>query len=153
MNKIRTARAEDLPAIEAIVHEAYAPYIERIGQKPAPMSDDYVALIHDGAVLVLIDHVDVAGLIVLKDKVDHILIYNVAVAPRYQGKGLGKMLLAYAESHARARNIQQLRLFTNEKMLENIAIYEKLGWHEYNRSAQDGFHRVFMQKTLNSSCS
>lgn len=38
---IRSATVDDIAAIEAIVHAAYSPYIERIGRKPGPMLDDY----------------------------------------------------------------------------------------------------------------
>lgn len=146
--RIRLAREDDVLVIESIVHCAYAPYTERIGRRPAPMSDDYAKLVAMGAVWVLIAQGDVAGLIVLEDEIDHILVNNVAVAPKYHGQGFGKMLLAYAESHARQQNMRELRLYTNEKMLENLAIYTKLGWKEYDRNEQDGFRRVFMKKII-----
>ncbi|MBB3937252.1 hypothetical protein [Aureimonas phyllosphaerae] len=33
-------------------------------------------------------------------------------------------------------------------MHENLAIYTKLGWEEYDRAEQDGFRRVFMRKRI-----
>jgi hypothetical protein len=41
-----------------------------------------------------------------------------------------------------------MRLYTNELMHENLVVYGKLGWLEYDRAEQDGFRRVFMKKEL-----
>ncbi|MBB4004609.1 hypothetical protein GGR03_003704 [Aurantimonas endophytica] len=38
-------------------------------------------------------------------------------------------------------------------MYENLRIYERLGWEEYDRAEQDGFRRVFMRKRLDLSLS
>ena len=40
---IRRAETGDRAAIESIVREAYAVYIDRIGKPPGPMLDDYGA--------------------------------------------------------------------------------------------------------------
>lgn len=41
-----------------------------------------------------------------------------------------------------------IRLYTHERMLENIKIYGKLGYQETRRAVEDGFARVFMRKSL-----
>lgn len=41
-----------------------------------------------------------------------------------------------------------IRLYTHERMLENIEIYGKLGYQETRRAVADGFARVFMRKSL-----
>ncbi|MDF9617672.1 hypothetical protein P5705_08470 [Pseudomonas entomophila] len=38
---LRSAVVEDVTEMSALVAEAYAPYVARIGRKPAPMLDDY----------------------------------------------------------------------------------------------------------------
>lgn len=50
---IRRASEMDVDAITVIVHEAYAPYIPRIGKEPAPMLDDYREVIERCRVVVL----------------------------------------------------------------------------------------------------
>ena len=42
-------------------------------------------------------------------------------------------------------------LYTNAGMTENIALYAKIGYVEYARSAQHGHPRVFMRKMLRAS--
>ena len=63
--RIRPAQPEDHDAIVACVDAAYQGYVEDIGEKPAPMLDDYKSLIRAEAVTVAMDGDDVAGLIVM----------------------------------------------------------------------------------------
>jgi len=146
--KLRAAGPDDVQAIEALVRKAYGPYIDRIGKPPAPMTADYGRLVDEGDVWVLEMDLDVVGLIILKSATDHLHLSNVAVSPAHQGRGLGSKLLAHAETQARQRGFREMRLYTNELMHENLVIYGKLGWTEYDRSEQDGFRRVFMKKEL-----
>ncbi len=145
---IRPAAASDVPAIRAVVADAYGHYVERMGRTPAPMTANYEQIVGDGTMLVLTVGGVVAGLTVLKMGADHLLVSNVAVASAYQGRGFGRSLLDHAEMRASREGIGELRLFTNELMHENVAIYTKLGWEEYGRAEQDGFRRVFMRKRI-----
>ena len=146
---LRKARPEDRAAVEAIVNAAYSRYIERIGQPPGPMLDDYVGLIEAGAVSVL-EEPDgaLAAIIVLVPKPDHLLLDNIAVRPDRQGRGLGRRLIAFAESEARRLGHAELRLYTHATMLENIALYRRLGFEETGRGQDAGYDRVFMRKRV-----
>ncbi|WP_457091086.1 GNAT family N-acetyltransferase [Microvirga sp. P5_D2] len=145
---LRAAVPDDVQAIETLVRNAYGKYVERIGKPPAPMTADYRQLVDEGDVWVLELDCDVVGLIILKSETDHLLLDNVAVSPAHQGRGLGSKLLAHAEAQARQRGFREMRLYTNELMHENLVVYGKLGWSEYDRTEQDGFRRVFMKKEL-----
>jgi GNAT superfamily N-acetyltransferase len=151
--RIRAAVPDDVQAIETLVWSAYSKYIERIGKPPAPMAADYRRLVDDSEVWVLDLDGDVVGLIILKPEADHLLLSNVAVSPAHQGRGFGSKLLAHAEAQARQRRFREMRLYTNELMHENLAVYGKLGWSEYDRAEQDGFRRVFMKKELGGALS
>jgi len=146
---LRTARPEDRTAVEAIVIAAYSIYVERIGKAPGPMLDDYAGLIAAGAVSVLEDPDGaVAAIIVLLPKPDHLLLDNIAVHPDRQGRGLGRRLIAFAESEARRLGYAELRLYTHERMTENIALYTRLGFRETGRGQEAGYNRVFMTKPI-----
>jgi ribosomal protein S18 acetylase RimI-like enzyme len=146
---IRRARPEDRAAIEAIVNAAYAIYVERIGKPPGPMLDDYAGLIADGMVSVLADaDGTVAAVIVLVPQPDHLLLDNIAVRPDRQSRGLGRRLIEFAEDEARRLGFAELRLYTHEKMTENIALYARLGFVETGRGHQAGYDRVFMRKRV-----
>ena len=146
---IRRARPPDRGTVEAIVAAAYAIYVERIGKKPGPMLDDYRRLIAAGAVSVLEEPAaTIAALIVLLPKSDHLLLDNIAVRPDRQGQGIGRRLIDFAESEARRLGYVELRLYTHVTMIENIGLYQHLGFHETGRRHEDGYDRVFMTKPL-----
>jgi ribosomal protein S18 acetylase RimI-like enzyme len=145
---LRQAAPGDREAVERLVEAAYGMYVERIGKRPAPMDADYAALIDAGLVTVAESEGQVVGILVLVPMEDHLLVENVAVDPAAQRTGLGRRLMARAEDQARARGLSQLRLYTNEKMVENLAWYPRLGYHETERRAESGFARVFFEKRL-----
>src|SRR5712691_10997500 len=152
MPVIRRATPDDRAAVEAIVHAAYAIYVDRIGKPPGPMLDDYTRLIEDGAVSVFAAPDGVlAGLVVLLPASDHLLLDNVAVRPERQGEGIGRRLIGFAESEARRLGYRELRLYTHEKMRENIALYLRLGFAETGRGREAGYDRVFMTKRLDGA--
>ena len=146
---IRSAAAADRATVEHIVQEAYAVYIDRIGKPPGPMLDDYAVLIAAGAVSVLEDPPGtIAAIIVLLSKNDHLLLDNIAVRRDRQGQGLGHRLIGFAETEARRLGFAELRLYTHQRMSENIALYARLGFVETGRGSDVGYDRVFMTKRV-----
>jgi GNAT superfamily N-acetyltransferase len=148
MPTIRRAEAADVPAVERIVHDAYVKYVARIGKAPGPMLDDYAARVAAGEVSVCTDADAIAGILVLLPAADHLLLDNIAVAPGWQGRGVGRCLLDFADAQARLGGYAELRLYTHALMHENIVLYTHLGWQEYARGEQAGFQRVFMRKPV-----
>jgi len=141
---IRPADAADLPDVERIVRDAYSGYVARIGKPPAPMLDDYLALVRGHAVWVA--GAPVMGIVVLLAQADHLLLDNVAVDPAAQGQGVGRALIEFAGLEARRRGYREMRLYTHQMMTENIALYARTGWVETGRGEQDGFARVYFRK-------
>ena len=84
-------------------------------------------------------------------KRDGILIDNVAVTPKHQGKGIGRRLVELAESEAGRQGFAHIDLYTNEAMWENRDFYTFLGYVETNRFLEQGYHRVYMRKYLISA--
>ena len=146
--QLRRATASDAAAITALVDEAYEKYIARIGRKPYPMTVDYQAAIATKTVWVATDKTRLCGALVLIPGDDHLMIENVAVAPDFQGRGLGRRLLALAEDEAKQGGFPELRLYTNIRFTENIAIYTHYGYTETGRDNQNGLNVVFMRKVL-----
>ena len=46
------------------------------------------------------------------------------------------------------RGFDEVRLFTNARMTENLAYYPRQGYVETHRDEVNGFHRVFFAKHL-----
>ena len=88
------------------------------------------------------------GVIVLAVNDEGLLIDNVAVDPSHRGKGLGKALLEFAEAEARRAGFDSIYLYTHEKMTENLALYSRIGYVEYERRSQGKFSLVYMRKHL-----
>jgi ribosomal protein S18 acetylase RimI-like enzyme len=148
MHIIRLAQPSESGVVTACVRQAYAPYVEHIGREPAPMAADYADLIARGSVYVLLDSTEVRGVLVLDRQDDTLWIENVAVHPKHQHRGLGRQLLAFAEQYAQTAGMSELRLYTNELMVANIALYQRLGYREVERRQDAGFRRVFMRKPV-----
>jgi ribosomal protein S18 acetylase RimI-like enzyme len=144
--EVRKPREDETDVVRAIVEEAYSPYIARIGRRPAPMDDDYAARIRDRRVDVVEVAGELVGLVVLVDEGDGLLVENLAVRPAAQGRGVGRALLEHADSTAAQLGRDEVRLYTNSAMTENIELYLRLGWHETGRRTEGGFERVFFAK-------
>lgn len=150
MVDIRPARAADVPAVQEIVAAAYGHYLPRIGREPAPLTSDYATVVAAGRAWVAETGGRLAGLVVLVPEPDHLLLENVAVDPAQQGRGVGSLLLAFADERARALGLPEVRLYTNEAMTENLAYYPRRGYIETHRSDEHGFRRVYFTKRLTS---
>jgi ribosomal protein S18 acetylase RimI-like enzyme len=86
--------------------------------------------------------------IVLIPAGDSMLIENIAVLPSAQTRGLGRQLMRFAEQRATDVGRDRLTLYTNEVMVENLAMYARLGYRETSRRPEHGYNRVFMEKRL-----
>jgi ribosomal protein S18 acetylase RimI-like enzyme len=112
------------------------------------MNADFAQLIATGEMHVLEHAGEIVGVIRLRAEPPALWVENVAVDPRFQHQGYGRQLLAFADQQARAAGLSELRLYANELMLENIALYARLGYVETERQLHGDFHRVFMRKPL-----
>ena len=149
---IRLALPDEADAVRALSAEAYLPvYLPIYGRPPMPAREDYAPRIARGEVWVAEIDASVAAVIVLEQQPDYLLVYSIAIRPAFQGRGLAAELLAFADRHARDNGFSEVRLYTNEKMLRNQAIYAHAGYREIGRRLhpnQSGLMLVDMAKTL-----
>jgi ribosomal protein S18 acetylase RimI-like enzyme len=148
---IRLATVSDVAEIERLVRRAYEPFVESIGKEPAPMIGDYGSLVEREVVHVIRGADGLDGVIVMWANTDHFYIDNVAVDPTRQRSGVGVRLLRHAEHIATIAGHTEIRLYTNEAMVKNLAFYERLGYVETHRSVDQGYRRVHFRKRLPSS--
>lgn len=125
---IRIAEPHEAAAIAAIVMTAYAKWVPLIGREPMPMRVDYDKAVLEHRFDLAIEGDAIVGLIETVPHPDHLWIENVAVAPAAQGRGVGRMLLAFTEDRAIAAGHPELRLVTNGAFESNIALYTRLGF-------------------------
>ncbi|MCA1370561.1 GNAT family N-acetyltransferase [Bradyrhizobium sp. BRP14] len=84
---------------------------------------------------------ELLGCVFCKPEPDCLYIGKLAVAPKAQGRGVGRMLLAVAEETARTLALPALRLQTRIELTENHATFAAWGFVETSRSAHPGFTR------------
>lgn len=146
---IRPAHISDLGSIQSCAKEAFEPYVETIGKAPAPMESDFPNQISAGDLHVALNRQgELVGYIVFSPRGDYMELEAVAIAKSVQGQGLGKRLIRFCEDSARRQNLLGVRLYTNEKMTGNLTFYPHLGYQESDRRFDQGFSRVFFQKTF-----
>ncbi|MCI4339469.1 MAG: GNAT family N-acetyltransferase [Thermoplasmata archaeon] len=143
---IRLATEADVPEIRSCVREAYQVYLERMDRPPAPMQDDPAVRVGAGQVYVECAE-SVRGVLVLVPFPDHVLVENLAVRPVFQRHGIGSRLLAFAEARATELGRAEVRLYTNDRMTENLRYYSARGYRETGRAVEDGYARVFLSKS------
>lgn len=146
--QITRATPADAFAVRQLVRDAYAKWVPIFGREPVPMLADYdvavreheVDLAHVGGVL--------AAVLEVILRPDHLFIENIAVAPGYQGQGLGRYLMAHAEHRARDLGLPNVQLLTGQLMDSNVRLYQRLGFQiDRTEPFMDGF-TVYMSKDL-----
>ncbi|MGH2994165.1 MAG: GNAT family N-acetyltransferase [Solirubrobacterales bacterium] len=145
---LRPADGRDASKVAELVDDAYGHYVERIGILPGPMTEDYADVIRTRRVTVAESEGELVGVLVLGVTDEGFCIDSVAVDPSRQGTGLGRALLELAEAEARRAGFDSIYLFTHEKLAENLALYARIGYVEYDRRSPGDFSLVFMRKQL-----
>jgi ribosomal protein S18 acetylase RimI-like enzyme len=148
MGAIRLAASADAKAVVACVDAAFRPYVAIIGKPPAPMLADYPDLIGCGRVYVLEEEGMVAGVLVLEPQQGSLLVETLAVDPARQGAGVGRRLMAFAETEAARLHLARIHLYTHQAMAPARGFYARLGYREVGEGVEDGYARVFLEKSF-----
>jgi len=159
MSVLRLAGPADAPAVRALTREAYAKWVAVTGREPLPMRVDYdeavlkhrFDLLYEGDTLAALIETAPESSNGPEGQPDHLLIVNVAVAPAFQGRGLGRRLMAHAEKIAIEAGFAEVRLYTNSLMAENIALYRRLGYRIDREQPFGTSIQVFMSKPVGTS--
>jgi ribosomal protein S18 acetylase RimI-like enzyme len=145
---LRRATAADVPRLSELVDAAYGYYVERLDGPPRPMTLDYAEVVRSHEVIVVERCGEILGLVVLGVSDEGFFVDNVAVDPMHQGIGVGKALLEHAEIAARDAGFDSIYLFTHERMTENLALYSRIGYVEYDRRPHGEARIVYLRKEL-----
>jgi N-acetylglutamate synthase-like GNAT family acetyltransferase len=68
------------------------------------------------------------GILVLEPRADDVLLWSVATAPRVRGSGIGNRLLHATDVRARELGRSRVRLYTGERLADNVAWYKRHGY-------------------------
>src|SRR3984893_3650732 len=154
---VRRAGPSDVGVVQQISADAYIPaYKAVIGAIPKPAFEDYTPRIQRGEVWILEVDSEAVGVAVLEERADHLLVYSIAVRPEKQRKGYGAALLQFADQRAIAIGVPEIRLYTNQRMEQNLALYRRHGFVEVGtrpHPSRPGEVLVDMTKMLRPSTS
>jgi ribosomal protein S18 acetylase RimI-like enzyme len=109
---MRPASPDDLETIATLTSAAYRPYSELFGAPPMPVTEDYTPRIERGEVWLREIGGQTAGLVVVEQHSDHLMLFSIAVSPAFQGAGHGLAMLRWLESKAREWAVPEIRLYT-----------------------------------------
>ncbi|MGE5513683.1 MAG: GNAT family N-acetyltransferase [Bacteroidota bacterium] len=112
------------------------------------MTVDYVEAVRKHRFDLLYVDGTLAALIETVAESDHLLIENVAVSPPFQGRGLGRKMLAHAETLAASSGLSEIRLYTNKRFAENVRLYSRLGYRVDKEEEFMGGLVVHMSKRI-----
>ncbi len=146
--ELRRATLADAAAVRQLTRDAYAKWVPLIGREPKPMTADYGAAVRDHRIDLLYLDGKLAALIETIPQSDHLLIENVAVSPAFQGRGLGRRLMAHAEGLAAGAGQTELRLYTNKMFAANVQLYLRLGYRLDREEVLSVGTAVHMSKRL-----
>ncbi len=148
--RLRPASVDDAGRLRGLVRDAYGKYVPRMGREPRPMTQDYAEVVRDLDVTVAEDDTGIVGMVALEfdEEERGFMVDNVAVDPGHHGKGVGRALLEHAEAEARRRGHPEILLYTHSTMTENLALYARIGYVEYDRRSSDPGEIVMMRKPL-----
>jgi ribosomal protein S18 acetylase RimI-like enzyme len=140
--QIRAATEHDKPAILQLaprLAEGVAPWRDRHAAIQAArqwLTDSFAtAARHDGAVLVAADKTSITGVITVSEQ-RHFTgdtdayIGELAVASHAVRHGIGRALIAAADTWARGRRLRNLTLHTGMANISGRAFYAALGFRE-----------------------
>ncbi len=145
---LRAATDADVDAVRALTREAYGKWVPLIGREPLPMTADYAEAVRKHRIDLVEADGELVALIEMVPGGDHLLIENIAVSPRHQGRGIGRKLLAHAEQVAATLGLTDLRLYTNKRFAENVQLYLRHGYMiDREEPLRDGF-LVHMSKRI-----
>jgi GNAT superfamily N-acetyltransferase len=145
---LRQAAASDVAAVRALTRAAYAKWVPLIGREPKPMGADHDAAVARNRVDLAYLGGELAALIETIPAPDHLLIENVAVAPAFQGHGLGSWLMAHAERLATEQGHAEIRLYTNKMFAANVELYLRLGYRIDREEQSTLGVTVYMSKAM-----
>lgn len=148
---LRRARPDQVDQIRDLSIRAYTKWVPITPRKPRPMTADYDAAMQINRFDLLYEGDRLVGLIETVPQDAELMIVNVAIEPDRQGKGYGTRLMKHAEELASTSGLRGTRLYTNKLMIENIALYERLGYcFEKETHHDQGTVAVHMLRLLSS---
>ena len=132
----RLATADDIPALVRLENQSFP--TDRLSQR----NFRYMLSKGNGVTLVETDREgEIRGyaLVLFHRGTPLARLYSIAVAPRWRGKGIGRVLMKAAEDAARERDAAYMRLEVRADDIETQDFYKRLGYRPF------GYHSHYYE--------
>lgn len=142
MTPHQTLDPYDWPALLALIHRAFAGMDGRIDPPSSlyRLTPQTVAEhARHGEIWVI--GAPVVACVFLTPQTDALYVGKLAVDPPEQGRGHARRLLDQAARRANALGFRELELQTRVELLENHAVFQRLGFRQVAATAHPGFDR------------
>ncbi|WP_170339439.1 GNAT family N-acetyltransferase [Ruegeria arenilitoris] len=126
---LRRAVATDAEPIRRCIEAAYTAARQTIPDLP-DVTEGVEEDIRDRNVVVAVDETSLQGVVVFGFERETAMIFNLAVSPDAQGRGIARRLLDFVATEARENGVRNMRLTTHRLMTGTRAMYRHLGWQE-----------------------
>ena len=149
MCEIKRAERSDLQEILQLQYLAYQSEADLFGSRDIPplkqTLDEVVEEYNSGVILKIVDDTNtIIGSVRAKEIDGTVYIGKLMMHPDHQHKGYGTMLLSEIE---KCFPNKRYELFTSTRSLDNIRLYQKLGYTIFARKAvNDELEFVYMEK-------
>lgn len=148
MYTIKKAERSDLKEILQLQYIAYQSEADLFGSRDIPplkqTLDEVVEEWNSGTILKMTDNNTIIGSVRAKESGGTVYIGKLMVHPDYRHKGYGTMLLSEIENCFPDKRYE---LFTSTRSLDNIRLYQKMGYMTFARKAvNDELEFVYMEK-------
>ncbi len=142
------ALAPDDPRLAALLELIRRAFAEQAGRVDPPSSADRLTVddirrqaTPPGTMLVAEIEDRVVGCVFLEARGEALYLGKLAVEPAARGQGHARALMAAAEEHARRRGHARLELESRIELVENHALFRRLGYVETGENAHPGYDR------------
>jgi len=150
-DSISKANMDDLQEILNLQYLAYQSEAALFGNKDIPplkqTLDEVIEEYHKGIILKLVDTDNlIIGSIRAWEMKGIVYVGKLMVHPDYRHRGYGTKLLRRIEEYSPQKRYE---LFTSTRSIDNIRLYQKMGYQEFDRRrVDDQLEFVYMEKIV-----
>ena len=130
---LRPATEADIPAVLAVTRAAYEPYIGRLNPPSGVLTENATGVRHyleHGGVIVAVAGTEIVGVVRYESYEDHVYLGRLAVLPSWQGRGIGRRLVAAVEEWTLLLGLDEVQLNVRLELTGNHDLYRRLGFVE-----------------------
>ncbi|MBI5301397.1 MAG: GNAT family N-acetyltransferase [Chloroflexi bacterium] len=139
---IREATEEDIPGLVTVIHAAFEEYRGFL-DPPSGAHDETIEtvqrkLMSARAGVALVNQ-QIVGCVICEPRADHLYLGRLAVLPSHRRYGIGQMLIAWVEAHARDLGYARVRLAVRLALQDNLTYFQYLGYRVLDHANHPGY--------------